>query len=115
MNRTTLFAICLVSATPALAQSTVEKTSANSILGRAPTTSDFVKEAAISDMCEIQASQLATQKGGAQTKTFAQQIPTDHQKTSSELQTIVASNGQGGHCPRNSTARTRRCSTPCAA
>jgi putative membrane protein len=34
-------------ATPALAQSVGEKTGVNSVLGVAPTTADFVKEAAI--------------------------------------------------------------------
>src|SRR5207248_10844976 len=46
-------------ATPALAQSIGEKTGVNSALGMAPTTADFVKEATISDMFEIQSSQLA--------------------------------------------------------
>jgi hypothetical protein len=46
-------------ATPVLAQSVAEKTGVNSALGISPTTADFVKEAAISDMVEIQSSQLA--------------------------------------------------------
>jgi len=50
-------------ATPALAQSIGEKTGVNSILGVAPTTADFVKEAAISDMFEVQSSELAQERG----------------------------------------------------
>ena len=49
------FALVLL-ATPALAQSIGEKTGMNSTLGISPTTADFVKEAATSDMFEIQSS-----------------------------------------------------------
>ena len=64
------FALVLL-ATPALAQSIGEKTGVNSVLGVAPTTADFVKEAAISDMFEIQSSQLAQERGNAAEKSFA--------------------------------------------
>ena len=45
---------CILFAGPALAQSLGERTGVNSALGITPKTSDFVKEAAISDMFEIQ-------------------------------------------------------------
>jgi predicted outer membrane protein len=45
-----------------------------------PSTADFVKEVAISDMFEIEASKLAQQKGNAAEKTFASQMVTDHTK-----------------------------------
>jgi putative membrane protein len=89
MKRTIIAFACVLLAGPALAQSLGEKTGVNSTLGVAPTTADFVKEVAISDMFEIESSKLAEQKGNAQEKTFAQQMVTDHTKTSSELKGLV--------------------------
>ena len=80
---------CLLFAAPALAQSAGEKTGVNSTLGISPTTPDFVKEVAISDMFEIESSKLAQQKGNAAEKTFASQMVTDHTKTSTELKGLV--------------------------
>lgn len=80
-------------ALPAHAQSVGEKTGINSTLGIAPKTEDFVKEVAISDMFEIQSSQLATEKASKPaTKTFATQMIADHQKTSSELKSKAGGN-----------------------
>ncbi|MDB5644306.1 MAG: hypothetical protein JWN07_3623 [Hyphomicrobiales bacterium] len=81
---------CLLLATPALAQSVGEKTGVNSALGVTPTTADFVKEAASSDMFEIQSSRLAADKADPATKTFAMQMIADHEKTSSELKSLAA-------------------------
>ncbi|QDL97982.1 DUF4142 domain-containing protein [Rhodopseudomonas palustris] len=89
MNRTALALGCLLIATPALAQSVTEKTGVNSVLGIAPSTPDFVKQVAISDMYEIQSNQLAERKGNAAQQTFAKQMITDHTKTSSELKAMV--------------------------
>lgn len=47
------------------AQSIGEKTGVNSALGISPTTPDFVKEAATSDMLEIVAAKIAQDKGNA--------------------------------------------------
>jgi putative membrane protein len=58
-------------------------------LGISPTTPDFVKEVAISDMFEIESSKLAQQKGNAAEKTFASQMVSDHTKTSTELKGLV--------------------------
>jgi putative membrane protein len=77
--------------TAAFAQSAGEKTGVNSALGIAPKTADFIKEAATSDMLEIESSKLAQQKGNATEKTFAGQMITDHTKTSSELKSLVSS------------------------
>lgn len=85
MKRTIIAFACVLLAGPALAQSVGEKTGINSALGVAPTTADFVKEVAISDMFEIESSKLAEQKGNAQEKSFAQQMVTDHTKTNTEL------------------------------
>jgi putative membrane protein len=78
-------------ATPALAQSIGEKTGVNSTLGITPTTADFVKEAATSDLFEIQSSQLAQERGTATEKLFAQTMIKDHQKTSDDLKSMVSS------------------------
>ena len=63
-------------------------------VGAAPaaSTQDFVKTVAISDMFEIQASQLALNKDpDADTKPFAQKMVQDHQTTSQELKALVDS------------------------
>ena len=73
------------------AQSAMEKTGANSLAGVAPKTQDFVTEAATSDMFEIQSSKLALQRSDDPTKAFAQQMITDHQKTTQELKALVTS------------------------
>jgi putative membrane protein len=80
---------CVLVAGPALAQSAAEKTGVNSALGISPTTADFVKEVAISDMFEIESSKLAQDKGNAPEKKFASQMVADHTKTSSELKGLV--------------------------
>ena len=95
MIRTSVFAACVIAAgvlaAPAYAQSVGEKTGVNSALGITPSTPDFVREAAMSDMFEIQSSQLAEQKASDQpTKTFAQKMVTDHTKTSSEVKAMVS-------------------------
>jgi putative membrane protein len=53
MKRVVVALGCVLLAGPVLAQSMGEKTGVNSALGVAPTTDDFVKEVAISDMFEI--------------------------------------------------------------
>ena len=55
-----------------------------------PSTQDFVNKVAISDMFDIQSSQLALAKqADADTKPFAEKMVQDHQKTSSELKALV--------------------------
>ena len=92
MKRTfAIFALTTVFlSTAAFAQSTAEKTGVNSTLGIAPKTEDFIKEAAMSDMLEIDAAKIAEQKGNATEKTFAAQMITDHTKTSTELKAMVS-------------------------
>jgi len=63
----------------------------NSALGITPSTPDFVKEAAQSDLFEIQSSQLAEQKSDdAATKSFAQKMVTDHTKTTNDIKSMVS-------------------------
>jgi putative membrane protein len=89
--KTTMLALALAGfrTSTALAQSVGEKTRVNSALGIAPKTEDFIKEAATSDMLEIEAAKIAQQKGNADEKKFAEQMITDHTKTSSELKGMV--------------------------
>jgi putative membrane protein len=83
------FASILLSSA-AYAQSVGEKTGVNSTLGIAPKTEDFIKEAAMSDMLEIEASKIAHEKGDAEEKKFAGEMIADHTKTSSELKSMVS-------------------------
>jgi putative membrane protein len=91
MKRSIIVLACLLIAGPALAQSAGEKTGVNSALGISPSTADFVKEVAISDLFEIASSKLAQDKGNAAEKSFASQMVTDHTKTSTELKGLVSS------------------------
>ena len=91
--KTLVAVLCSLSlfASPVLAQSAAEKTGVNSVMGVAPKTEDFVTEAATSDMFEIESSKLAVERSqDAATKTFAQQMITDHTKTSDELKALVS-------------------------
>ena len=92
MNRLLMSsAVALFLLAPANAQSVGEKTGVNSALGISPTTQDFVTEAANSDMMEIAAAKLAQEKGNADEKKFAEQMVTDHTKTTADIKAMVAS------------------------
>jgi putative membrane protein len=76
-RRIGILVACLLSATPALTQTRVS-------------TDDFVTKVAISDMMEIQSSQLALDRQpDADTKPFAERMVKDHQQTSMELKALV--------------------------
>jgi putative membrane protein len=85
MKNAILIAIWALLAGPALAETVAEKTGVNSTLGIAPTTNDFVQEAAISDMFEIESSKMASAKLAAPEKEFADKMVADHTKTTAEL------------------------------
>lgn len=108
IKRTMLIAACVLAATGASAQGPVapapaptamqpaqqpgnqspsmgERTGVDSMLKVTPSTQEFVKDAALSDMFEIAASKLAAERGNAKTKTFAAKMIEDHQKTTEEL------------------------------
>jgi putative membrane protein len=91
MKTTILTAALVMTATAAFAQSATEATGVNSALGVAPKTEDFVLEASASDKFEIASSKLALQNGDEAVKTFAQQMITDHEKTSAELKALIDS------------------------
>jgi putative membrane protein len=84
-------AVALLIATPAFAQSVPERTGVNAALGVSPSTPDFVKQVAISDMFEIESSKLALQRADAKSKSFAEKMIKDHQETSAELKSLVQS------------------------
>ena len=85
----TLAATALLISTAAFAQSVGEKTGVNSALGISPTTADFVKEVAMSDMTEIAAAKIGQKRGNAEEKAFSAQMIADHTKTSEELKAMV--------------------------
>lgn len=76
-------------AAPAFGQSIGEKTGINAMTGVAPKTEDFVKEAAVSDMFEVEAGKLAQSKG-QKTKDFGAMLVKDHSATTAELKSLVS-------------------------
>jgi putative membrane protein len=91
MKKTLLTAALVMSASTVFAQSATESTGVNSALGVAPKTEDFILQASASDVFEIESSKLALQKGDDATKAFAQQMITDHEKTTAELKALLTS------------------------
>ncbi len=113
MKRNMLIAACFLAAAGASAQSSVspapspaqttpqpqqpdnqspsmgERTGVDSMLKVTPSTQEFVKDAALSDMFEIASSQLAVERGNAKTKAFAAKMIEDHQKTTAELTSLL--------------------------
>jgi putative membrane protein len=70
----------------ASAQSVGERSGVNSALGVSPSTADFVKEAAIGGLYEVEVAKLAQQKAtDDRTKQFAAQMIKDHIKANDEL------------------------------
>jgi putative membrane protein len=69
---------------------------------QAPTTEDFVKTVAISDMFEIQSGQMAAEKAqNDDVKSFAQQMVDDHSKTSDDLKELIKDNNIKAQIPAN--------------
>lgn len=102
MRITTAFA-CLVlaaAAGPAQAQSVGEKTGVNSLIGVSPSTQDFVTQAAISDLFEIQTSELALERADEPTKAFAKKMIEDHRKISDEMKMILQSGQVKAELPK---------------
>lgn len=96
--------LIVASSTSVLAQSAAESTGVNSLMGVPPKTEDFVTEAASSDMFEIESSKLAAERGDPAIKTFAQQMITDHTKTSTELKQLVESGKVKANVPTAMTS-----------
>lgn len=91
MRKIATVALCLMLPGSALAQSIGEKTGVNSLIGTAPSTQDFVTEAAISDMFEMQTSKLAQEKKDSQANAFAEKMITDHTNTTDAIKLMVQS------------------------
>lgn len=89
MHKILLVGACLLLAGPALGQSPGERTGVNSALGITPKTTDFANEAATSDMFEIQSSKLAAERTSGDVQSFANQMITDHTKTTSDLKDLA--------------------------
>jgi putative membrane protein len=85
MKNSALFIVVCIMLGPAVAESAGEKTGVNSTLGIA----HFVTEVAASDMFEIQSSKLAATKTQGKVQAFANQMVTDHTKTSSDLKPLA--------------------------
>ncbi|MBW9074212.1 DUF4142 domain-containing protein [Agrobacterium deltaense] len=91
MMKSTIFSLALaLVASTAMAQSATESTGVNSALGVAPKTEDFVLQVSASDLFEIESSKLALTKGDEAIKAFAQQMITEHEKTSAELKALLS-------------------------
>ena len=84
----------------ALAESLREKAGVDSILGIAPKTEDFIKEAATSDMLEIEAGKWAQFKGTPDEKKFAAAMITYHTRTSADLEEHSRGRDGGGNTDR---------------
>lgn len=86
-----LFATSAIAQAPAPKPSMGERSGVNAVVGVTPSTQDFVTQAAVSDMFEIESSRLAQQKSTKDNvKSFASQMVTDHTKTSNELKSAAA-------------------------
>ncbi|MBE7182530.1 MAG: DUF4142 domain-containing protein [Terriglobus roseus] len=91
MRKIAAVALCLILPGSALAESVGEKTGVNPLIGTSPSTQDFITEAAISDMFEIQTSKLAQEKKDSQADAFAQKMITDHTGTTDAIKAMVQS------------------------
>src|SRR5919199_1000477 len=91
MKKFAAVALCLVFAGPALAETASEKTGLNSLVGASPNTQDFITEAAISDMFEIQSSKLAQEKKDTKANDFANKMIADHTTSSEAIKNLVQS------------------------
>jgi len=72
-----------------------ERSGAAALLNVTPSTDEFVKDVATSDLFEIAESRLAASQGGPQSKKFATRMLADHQKTTTELTALLSSANVG--------------------
>jgi putative membrane protein len=93
----TAVAVCLLMCGGLWAQTTLPTTPSptpdrSGAMHSAPSGQEFVTKVVVSDLFELESSQLALSKQPDQsTKSFAERMVTDHQKTSSELKSLVQS------------------------
>jgi len=93
MNKIVAVIAYLAIIAPAFAQSLSERTGVSAAIGIAPSTTDFITQAAISDIFGIEAGKLAIQRGSDKTKSFAEKIVKDHEESSQALKALI----QGGN------------------
>lgn len=110
MKTPVLAMIAALGVTPVLAQSATTTTTTTAPAASATmsmsqmTTPMFVQMAAMSDMFEIQTSQLALQKAGdAEVKRFAQMMIDHHTKMSSQLKAAVQAGNVSAPIPASLT------------
>ncbi len=108
MRRILIATAFAFAATAVHAQSMGEKSGINSVVGVAPSTQDFVTEAATSDMFEIQSSKLAQTKGDAASKTFAAKMIEDHTKTTNDIKSMVQSGKVKANIPAEMSASQKK-------
>jgi putative membrane protein len=95
MKRALLLAgACVFLAAPVLAQTQTPPpqgtpSTASPAAPSTPSTADFVKNAAISGMFEIQSSELALRKHARPDRTFAEHMIHDHERIASQLKHVV--------------------------
>ena len=85
-----------------------ERTGTNSLLKVTPSTEEFVRDAATSDMFEIAESRLAAAQGSANTKIFANRMLKDHQQTTNQLTSLLQSGNVGASPPGDLDAMHQR-------
>ena len=90
MKKLAVVIACLAFAVPESAQSLGEKIGISAIIGVAPTTNDFIAQAAIGDIFGIEAGKLALARGGDKAKSFAEKIVKDHEDSSQALKALIA-------------------------
>jgi putative membrane protein len=87
------FTMLLVLSFPALSRGLGERTGVDALLGKAPSTVDFVRLVALSGMFEIQSSKLAERKADEFSQKFAAQMVADHTRTTEELKALALKAG----------------------
>ena len=99
MNKIALVLACLACIAPASAQSLGERTGVSAVIGIAPSTTDFITQAAIGDMFGVEAAKLALQRGNDKTKSFAEKIVKDHEESAQALKALIAAGNVRGSVP----------------
>jgi putative membrane protein len=86
MKKLAILAVaCVLIAIPAVAQQSATRAWA------APSTANFVRKVAASDMFEIRSSRPVSRNGDADSKPFARRMVRDHTKTSLQLKHLIDS------------------------
>ena len=102
----------ILMAAPGYSQSKSEKAGSNSRVNSSSTTEDFVTLSASSDMFEVEWSKLAVDNAtDPETWSFAEQMITDRQRTSEQLESLLATKVNSTKAPAGLLKISRKCST----